>query len=72
MNSTDDKIVQVPYVPEHSNEFSALAYVKPISTNRGQGFAVCAADGTQLAIFADQDVAMSAARQHDLEPVLIH
>jgi hypothetical protein len=33
---------------------------------------VCAADGTQLAIFADQDVAMFAARQHDLEPVPIH
>ncbi len=72
MNSTDDKIVEATYVTERAGEFSALAYVKPISTNRGQGYAVCAADGTQLAVFADQAVAIFAARQHDLEPVLIH
>jgi len=35
-------------------------------------FAVCASDGTQLALFSSRDAAMIAARQHDLEPVHIH
>lgn len=72
MNSADDKLIHLSHFPDESSDFSALAYVKPISTNRGMGYAVCAADGTQLAIFSDQEVAFFAARQHDLEPVLIH
>lgn len=72
MNSADDKLLDVSFSPADSGEFNALAYVKPIATNRGQCYAVCAADGTQLAIFSDMDVAFFAARQHDLEPVSIH
>lgn len=72
MNSADDKLIQLTYLPEELEEFGALAYVKPISTKRGQGYAVCAADGTQLAVFQDKEVAIFAARQHDLEPVSIN
>lgn len=49
-----------------------LAYVRPIDTQDGRGYAVCAADGTQLALFATQEAAFFAAKQHDLDPVLIH
>lgn len=49
-----------------------LAYVRPNKRGENAGFAVCAADGTQLAIFASEEAAIYAARQHDLEAVLIH
>ena len=54
------------------SDLSALAYVRPVTTDQGTGFAVCAADGTQLAVFSTRDAAYFAARQHDLEPVLTH
>jgi len=49
-----------------------IAYVRPVVTAKGTSFAVCTADGTQLAVFATQDAAYFAAKQHDLEPMLIH
>lgn len=49
-----------------------VAYVRPVATEKGMNYAVCTADGTQLAIFSTQDAAYFAAKQHDLEPVLIH
>jgi hypothetical protein len=49
-----------------------VAYVRPVMTDKGMNYAVCTADGTQLALFATQDAAYFAAKQHDLEPVLIH
>jgi hypothetical protein len=48
------------------------AYVRPVMTEEGLNYAVCSADGTQLALFATQDAAYFAAKQHDLEPVLLH
>lgn len=51
---------------------SPIAYVRPVSTDKGVSYAVCTADGTQLALFSTQDAAYFAAKQHDLEPVLIH
>jgi len=49
-----------------------VAYVRPVITTKGKNYAVCAADGTQLALFATEDAAWYAAKQHDLEPVLLH
>jgi len=49
-----------------------VAYVRPVMTENGKNYAVCTADGTQLALFATQDAAYFAAKQHDLEPMLIH
>lgn len=49
-----------------------VAYVRPVITDKGKNYAVCTADGTQLALFATQDAAYFAAKQHDLEPVLLH
>lgn len=53
-------------------EVSPVAYVRPVMTEQGKNYAVYTADGTQLAIFSTQDAAYFAAKQHDLEPVLIH
>jgi hypothetical protein len=49
-----------------------IAYIRPVTTDKGTHYAVCTADGTQLATFATQDAAYFAAKQHDLEPMLIH
>lgn len=49
-----------------------MAYVRPVMTDKGKNYAVCSADGTQLAVFATQDAAWFAAKQHDLEPMLTH
>ena len=51
---------------------AAAAYVRPVTTEKGIHYAVCSADGIQLALFATQDAAFFAAKQHDLEPTLIH
>lgn len=49
-----------------------IAYVRPVMTDKGKHYAVCTADGTQLALFPTQDAAYFAAKQHELEPMLIH
>lgn len=72
MDVVGKKSAESSYIPGYNVEQAALAYVKPIVTNTGGAFAVCAEDGTQLAIFGSRDAAVIAARQHDLEPVFIH
>jgi hypothetical protein len=49
-----------------------VAYIRPMTTKEGVHYAVCSADGTQLAIFGTRDAAFFAAKQHDLDPVLVH
>jgi hypothetical protein len=49
-----------------------LAYIKPVIIDGAIGYAVHAADGTQIAVLADRDVAFATVRQHDMEPVSVH
>jgi hypothetical protein len=49
-----------------------LAYVKPIVVNGITAFAVHAADGTQIAVLPNREVALASLRQHDLEPLSVH
>jgi hypothetical protein len=49
-----------------------IAYVKRAVLDDAPGYTVHAADGTQIAAFADRDVASAAVRQHDLEPLSVH
>lgn len=49
-----------------------VAYVKRAVLNDAPGYTVHAADGAQIAAFADRGVAFAAARQHDLEPLSVH
>lgn len=51
---------------------NGLAYVKPVTEDGVAAFAIHAADGTQLAVLAERDVAFAAVRQHGLEPVSVH
>lgn len=49
-----------------------LAYIKRIVVDGTAGYAVHAADGTQIAVLPDRDVAFATVRQHDLEPLSVH
>jgi hypothetical protein len=49
-----------------------LAYVKRVEVDGAEAFAVHAADGTQIAVMGDRDVAFAVVRQHDMEPVSVH
>lgn len=49
-----------------------LAYIKPVTIKGDELFAVHAADGTEMAVIADRDVAFAAVRQHSMEPVSVH
>ena len=49
-----------------------LAYIKPVVVNGVIAFGVHAADGTQVAVLPNREVALATVRQHDLEPLSVH
>ncbi|RMG09395.1 MAG: DUF1150 family protein [Planctomycetota bacterium] len=50
-----------------------IAYVKPIKDgDETTVFAIHAADGTQLAVLPNRDIALAMIRQNDLEPFSVH
>ena len=49
-----------------------VAYVKPVFVEGATAYAVHAADGTEIAVMADRDIAFAAIRQNDLRPVSEH
>ncbi|HEX3411769.1 MAG TPA: DUF1150 family protein [Stellaceae bacterium] len=49
-----------------------LAYVKQVLVNGVSAFAVHAADGTQITVLPDREIALATLRQHDLEPLSVH
>jgi hypothetical protein len=51
---------------------SHIAYVKPVSVDGQTAYSIHAADGTEMAVMADRDVAVTAIRVHNLEPLSVH
>lgn len=51
---------------------SKLAYIKPVTVDGEEAFAIHAADGTPMALTDDRDVALAAILQHEMVPALIH
>jgi hypothetical protein len=49
-----------------------LAYVAPIATEQGHGFAIHAANGNLLAVLRSRELAFATAKQNDLEAVSVH
>ena len=49
-----------------------VAYIKRVVVDGAEGFAVHAADGTQMAVLASRDLAFVVVRQNDMEPVSVH
>ena len=48
------------------------AYIKRIEVDGAAAWAIHGADGSELAVMGDRDVAFAAARQHDLEPFSVN
>ena len=64
-----------PIMSDHdlaSHGLQEVAYVKPVFVEGGTAYAVHAADGTEIAVMADRDIAFAAIRQNDLRPVSVH
>lgn len=49
-----------------------IAYVKPVTINDQQGWAIHAADGNALGMAPDRATAFAAVRQNELEPFSVH
>jgi hypothetical protein len=49
-----------------------IAYVKPVVVDGSASYAIHAADGTQMAVIGDRDIAFAVVRQNELEPVSVH
>jgi hypothetical protein len=49
-----------------------VAYIRRVTVNDEAGYAIHAADGTEVAVLPSRDLAFATVRQHDLEPVSVH
>jgi len=49
-----------------------VAYVKRVLLDGASLYAVHAADGTQIALLPNRDIAYAIVRQHNMEPVNVH
>ena len=49
-----------------------VAYIKPVEMGGQAVFAVHAADGQQIAVMANRDLAEAAIRRNEMEPLSIH
>lgn len=50
----------------------SIAYIKPVNNGIETGYAVFAADGTQLAMYESQESAYYNTIRHNLAPMSIH
>ncbi len=50
-----------------------FAYIKPVAAEDGSiRYAIHAADGSEMGVTDNHDLAFAAVRQHDMEPVSVH
>ena len=49
-----------------------VAYIRALSVNDQLVYGIFAANGSQMGVLPDRDVAFAAVRQQDLEPVSVH
>ncbi len=54
-----------------AGDSSHVAYIRPAVSGE-KGYAVCSADGKQLAVFPTYDAAFFTAREYNLTPVNVH
>lgn len=67
----------LPSQPMSQSDFAAwglsqLAYVKRVQLDEAVGWAIHAADGSQMGLAPSREVAFAAVRQHELEPLSVH
>lgn len=51
---------------------SHIAYVKPVTIDGTQAYAIHAADGTPMAIMGERDLAFATILQHEMHPLSVH
>ncbi len=49
-----------------------IAYVKTLDGDENGSVGIFAADGTRMAVMANEDVALVTVRRHDLQPQRLH
>jgi hypothetical protein len=49
-----------------------VAYIKQVVINDDVGWSIHGADGSNIGLAHNREVAFAAVRQHDLEPVSVH
>lgn len=49
-----------------------IAYIKPAVVNGNACFSIHAADGTQMALAGELDIAWRAVVEHEMVPVRVH
>ena len=49
-----------------------VAFIKPVRVDGEAVYSINAADGTEMAVVSDREVAFATVRQHDLEPLSVH
>ena len=54
------------------NATEQIAYVKPVTVEGQTIFAIFAADGRELAVIENRDLAEATVRQNDMEPLSVH
>ena len=67
--SCENFLVQLVQPENTIEEFS---YIRHVSGEVGDGYAVCLADGTQLAVFPSHNAAYYTAIQFELNPQSVH
>ena len=72
MENNADTNTQVTQTDLAALAVNQVAYVKPVSVQDNLAYAIHAADGTELAVVADREVAFATVRQHGMEPVSVH
>lgn len=72
MNQIDQKLRQISAQEFALLGMQDLAYIRRVIVNDEAGFAIHAADGTEVAVLPSRDLAFATVRQHDLEPVSVH
>lgn len=60
-----------------AQEFAALgleqvAFIKPKRQGKDKMFAIHTADGREVAVVVDRDIALFTVREHDMEPLSVH
>lgn len=60
-----------------SDQFAALgvdrvAYVRPAVVDGRTVYAIYNANGHEMGMMAERDIAFAAVKQHDMEPVSVH
>ena len=72
-----DTTTNNPTTPLTTQDFASLglgqiAYIRTVSVNGQEGYAVHAADGTPLTVLANREAAMGVIVQNDMEPLSAH